>query len=59
MVRDVEAPVEQRPPAGARHGQLVDGGVGVTLGLQRRLGDRVTSEKQFFQNSILIPDFLI
>ena len=37
MVRNVEAPVEQRPPAGARHGQLVDGGVGVTLRVQLAL----------------------
>ena len=45
MVRDVEAPVEERPPAGASHGQLVDGGVGIALSLQRRVGDRVTSGK--------------
>ena len=43
MVRDVEAPVEQRPPAGAGHGKLVDRGVGVALGLQRRVGDGVAS----------------
>ena len=43
MVRDVEAPIEQRPPAGAGHGQLVDRGVSVALSLQCRVGDRVAS----------------
>ena len=45
VVGDVEAPVEQGPPAGPRHGQLVDGGVGVTLGLEGRVRDRVASGK--------------
>ena len=43
MVRDVEAPIEQRPPAGAGHGQLVDRGVSVALSLQCRVGDGVAS----------------
>ena len=43
MVRDVEAPIEQRPPAGASHGQLVDRGVSVALSLQCRVGDGVAS----------------
>ena len=43
MVRDVEAPIEQRPPAGAGHGQLVDRGVSVALSLQCRVGNGVAS----------------
>ena len=43
MVRDVEATIEQRPPAGAGHGQLVDRGVSVALSLQCRVGDGVAS----------------
>ena len=34
LLHDVQRPVEERPPAGAGHGELVDGGVRVTLGLQ-------------------------
>ena len=43
MVRDLEAPIEQRPPAGAGHGQLVDRGVSVALSLQCRVGNGVAS----------------
>ena len=39
LLTDVQRPVEERPPAGAGHGQLVDGGVGVALSLQLGLGD--------------------
>ena len=42
LLHDVQGPVEERPPAGAGHGKLVDGGIGVTLGLQLRLGDAAT-----------------
>ena len=33
LLRDVQRPVEERPPAVAGHGKFVDGGVCVTLGL--------------------------
>ena len=47
-VHDVQPRVEQRPAARPRHHrQLVDGGVGVTLGLQAGLGDAATSDNKF------------
>ena len=42
LLHDVQGTVEERPPAGAGHGKLVDGGIGVALGLQLRLGDAAT-----------------
>ena len=44
LVHDVQRPVEERPPAGAGHGELVDGGVGVTLSLQLGLGETAPPE---------------
>ena len=47
-VSQVQRTVEQGASAGRSHGQLVDGSVGVRLGLQVRLRDTATSGNKLF-----------